>query len=134
MKSKLALMLRFILGAVFLFSAYTKYIAPGLTELILVDHGIASTRETAEIIVRVLIGFEFALGVLLILPYSLKRIVIPSSILFLIIFTGYLVYTGFILKDTQNCGCFGEIIKMSPLESIIKNIVLILFLILLFKI
>ncbi|MBI5730643.1 MAG: hypothetical protein HY963_05840 [Ignavibacteriales bacterium] len=133
MKLKLALLLRFILGAVFLFSAYTKFISPGLTEIILVDQGIVSARETAAVIVRVLIGFEFALGILLILPYSLKTIVIPTAILFLIIFTGYLAYTGFILKDAQNCGCFGEMIKMSPLESIVKNIILTAILILLFK-
>lgn len=133
MKPKLALLLRIILGGVFLFSAYTKFISPGLTEIILVDHGIVTARDTAALIVRLLIGFEFALGILLILPYSLKTIVIPASILFLIIFTGYLAYTGFILKDTQNCGCFGEMIKMSPIESIIKNIVLINLLVLLFK-
>ena len=133
MKPRLALLLRIILGLVFLFSAYTKFISPGLTEIILVDHGIVSARETAAIIVRLLIGIEFTLGILLVMPYSLKTIVIPSTILFLIIFTGYLGYTGFILKDTQNCGCFGEMIKMSPLESIIKNIVLIVFLVLLFK-
>ncbi|NJD21534.1 MAG: hypothetical protein FIA82_02525 [Melioribacter sp.] len=133
MKPKLAVLLRIILGGVFLFSAYTKFISPGLTEIILVDHGIVSTRDTAALIVRLLIGFEFALGILLILPYSLKTIVIPSAILFLIIFSGYLAYTGFILKDTQNCGCFGEMIKMSPMESIVKNIVLIFFLVLLLK-
>jgi len=133
MKSTIALILRFILGVVFLFSAYTKFISPGLTEIILVDHGIVSVRETAAVIIRVLIGLEFALGILLLLPYSLKKIVIPTAILFLVSFTGYLVYTGFILKDTQNCGCFGEMIKMSPLESIVKNIVLIASLILLFR-
>ena len=40
MKLKLALLLRFILGAVFLFSAYTKFISPGLTEIILVNKNI----------------------------------------------------------------------------------------------
>ena len=133
MKLKLELALRIFISIVFLFSAYSKFVSPGLTEIILVDHGIVSARETAALIVRGLIGFEFALGILLILPYSLKTIVIPTAILFLIIFTGYLVYTGFILKDTQNCGCFGEMIKMSPLESIVKNIIMIAILILLFK-
>lgn len=133
MKPKLVLVLRLILGVVFLFSAYTKFISPGLTEIILVDHGIVSARDTAAIIVRLLIGSEFALGVLLILPYSLKTIVIPTAILFLIIFMGYLAYTGLVLKDAQNCGCFGEIIKMSPLESIVKNIILIALLILLYR-
>jgi hypothetical protein len=133
MKLKLVLIIRFILGVVFLFSAYTKFISPGLTEIILVDQGIVSARETAAIIVRLLIGFEFALGILLILSYSLKTIVIPTAILFLIIFTGYLSYTGFILKDAQSCGCFGDMIKMSPLESIAKNIIMITVLILIFR-
>ena len=133
MKPKLTLLLRIILGLVFIFSAYTKFISPGITEIILVDHGIVLARETAAVIVRLLIGIEFTLGILLIMPYSLRTMVIPSTILFLIIFTGYLGYTGLILKDTQNCGCFGEVIKMSPIESIIKNIVLIVFLVLLFK-
>ncbi len=133
MKPKLALLLRFILGTVFLFSAFSKFVSPGLTEIILVDHGIVSARETAEFIVRALIGLEFALGLLFFQPFSLKRIVIPISFLFLIAFTGYLFYSGFILKDVQNCGCFGEMIKMSPLESIVKNIILIAILILLFK-
>jgi len=126
MKPKLEFVLRVVIGIIFLFSAYTKFISSGLIEIILVDHRIVALRETAAVLVRILIGFEFALGVLLILPYSLKIIVIPASVFFLIVFTGYLAYTGFILKDIQNCGCFGEIIKMSPIESIIKNLILLL--------
>jgi hypothetical protein len=117
---------------VFILSAYSKIISPGLIEIILIDHGIVGSRDAAAILVRVLIGFEFALGFLFFQPFYLKRLVIPISFLFLTGFTVYLGYTGFILKDVQNCGCFGEMIKMSPVESIIKNIVLIGLLILLF--
>ncbi|MCX6169233.1 MAG: hypothetical protein NTX65_07835 [Ignavibacteriales bacterium] len=133
MKSKLLFVLRLIIGLVFIISAYSKLISPGLIEIILIDHGIAGTREAAAILVRVLIGIEFGLGLLFFQPFSMKRIVIPVSFLFLLGFTSYLVYTGFILHDTQNCGCFGEMIKMSPLESIIKNVVLIGLLVLLFR-
>ncbi|MBA4406936.1 hypothetical protein C0389_06650 [bacterium] len=133
MKSKISLALRIILGALFIVSAYSKFISLGLIEIILVDHGIVSTRETAAILVRILIGFEFALGILFFQPFSLKRFVIPVSSLFLAGFTIYLAYTGFILKDTQNCGCFGEMIEMSPVESILKNTVLLGLLVLLFK-
>lgn len=133
MRSKIALALRIILGILFIVSAYSKIISPGLIEIILVDHGIAGTRESAATLVRILIGFEFALGLLFFQPFSIKRLVIPTAFLFLAGFTIYLAYTGFILKDTQNCGCFGEMIKMSPIESIIKNIALMSLLVLLFK-
>ena len=134
MKSKIELALRVFLGIVFLISAYSKFISPGIVEIILVDQGLVATRDIAALIVRTLIAIEFTLGVLFFQPYSLKKIVIPISFLFLVMFTGYLVYTGFILRDTQNCGCFGEMIKMSPIESIIKNIVLIILLFILYKV
>lgn len=120
-------------GIIFILSAYSKLIAPGIVEIILVDNGLAPSRESAAIVVRLLIGFEFGLGLLFFQPFSVKKIVIPISIFFLIVFTIYLGYTALILKDTQNCGCFGEMIKMSPVESIIKNIALIGLLLLLFK-
>jgi hypothetical protein len=133
MKNVITLSLRIFIGLVFLLSAYSKLIAPGIIEIILVDHGIVSSRETAAVLVHLLIGFELALGLLFFQPYSIKKIVIPASFLFLIGFTVYLVYTGFILNDKDNCGCFGELIKMPPLESIIKNIVLMGLIFVLYK-
>jgi len=133
MKQKISIILRVIIGCVFIFSAYTKFIAPGIIEIILIDHGIASTRELAAVIVRLLIGLEFAAGVLLLQPYFIKKLVLPFSITFMLGFTVYLFYSGFILGDNQNCGCFGSMIEMSPVESIIKNIFIILGLITIYK-
>lgn len=127
------IILRIFLGIVFLFSAYSKLISPGIVEIILVDHGFFSSRETAAIFVRLLIGLEFSLGLLFIINIEIKRVTIPLSIIFLMAFTIYLIYTGYFLKDNQNCGCFGEVIPMSPLESIIKNIFLIAMIFLLSK-
>jgi uncharacterized membrane protein YphA (DoxX/SURF4 family) len=64
MKEKISIILRIILGLVFILSAYSKLIAPGIVEIIIVDHGLAPSREVAAILVRILIGLEFALGVL----------------------------------------------------------------------
>jgi len=133
MKSRISVLLRLVLGALFIVSAYSKLISPGLIEIILVDHGLAGSREAAAAFTRILIGIEFAVGLLFLQPFSLKKIVIPVSVLFLALFTLYLGYTGFILNDMQNCGCFGELIKMSPVESIIKNIAMIALLVILFK-
>lgn len=118
--------LRILLAVVFIFSAYSKLIAPGLIEIILVDQGFASSREAVAIYVRLLIGLELALGLLLLQPNYLKRIVVPASFYFLLGFTIYLIYTGFFLGEKDNCGCFGEMLKLSPVESIFKNIMLMI--------
>lgn len=122
-----------MLGIVFIISAYSKFISPGIIEIILTDQGIASTRQTAGVIVRLLIGFEFALGVLFFQRFYLKKIVLPLTFFFLVTFSLYLGYTGLVLKETQNCGCFGTLIQMSPVESIFKNIVLLVLSVILYK-
>lgn len=133
-KNYLFWFLRILIGVVFVFSAYSKLIMPGLIEIILVDHGFFRDRSSAAFFVRILIGGELALGLLFFQKNFLKQVVIPLSVLFLTVFTVYLVYTGFILKDTQNCGCFGDVLKMSPIESIVKNIILIVFIVILYGI
>jgi len=133
MKDRIILVLKICIGVVFIFSAYSKLILPGIVEIILVDHGLFKERTTAEYFVRLLIACELTIGLLFFQKNYLRRIVIPGSLLFLIGFTIYLGYTGFILKDSQNCGCFGELIKMSPVESIVKNIVLIVLITILFR-
>ncbi|MCX7797750.1 MAG: hypothetical protein N2249_03905 [Melioribacter sp.] len=124
---------RILIGIIFIFSAYTKLVSPGIVEIILVDHNIFSTREIAGFFVRVLIGIEFAIGTLFILNIEVKRFVIPISIIFLFLFTAYLVYSGYVLGDKQNCGCFGEVITMSPFESMIKNVCLLILIFFLYK-
>ena len=37
------------------------------------------------------------------------------------------------LGDTENCGCFGELIALSPLESVAKNLILLLMAAILYK-
>ncbi len=112
-------LLRIILGVVFLFSAYTKFVGPGFFEITMLDQGLMPNRAWAQHAARFLIGFEFALGLLMILPYYTKQIMAVASLL-LIGFTLHLSYL-WAIGDTENCGCFGEMISMSPGESILKN-------------
>ncbi len=115
--------LQIIIGVLFLFSAYSKLISPGIFEILLIDNGIFDHRETAAFFTRLLIGSELALGLLVLQPNFLKKVIIPVIIGLLVIFTIHLSYAGFILGDTENCGCFGELIQMSPVESILKNLI-----------
>jgi uncharacterized membrane protein YphA (DoxX/SURF4 family) len=131
---KVSLLLRIILSVVFIVSAYSKLIVPGLIEIILIDHGIAASREIAGYYTRFLIGLELCIGILFLLPYYIKRITIPLTVTVTVLFSIYLIYTGFILGETQNCGCFGEMFKMSPTESLIKNIIILIIVFVLYSI
>ncbi|MDG2397192.1 MAG: hypothetical protein P8M03_06020 [Flavobacteriaceae bacterium] len=115
--------LRIFLGLSFLFSSYTKLIAPGFFEITLLDQGLASSRDFAAHMTRFFIGLEFSLGILIILPYLTKSLMLFSGGL-LSAFTIHLVYL-ILIGDNENCGCFGEMISMTPSESIVKNIILI---------
>ena len=75
---------------------------------------------------RTLIGIELAMGFLLLQNHWLKRFIVPMTILLLAVFVGHLTYVTFLSGgDSGNCGCFGELIPMTPIEAIIKNIVAI---------
>ena len=129
----LKIILQVILGGTFIFSAYSKIISPGLFEILLIDSGIIETRFIAAYLTRLLIGFELALGLLIFQPNYLKKIIIPVTIGLLAAFTLYLGYTGIILGDKENCGCFGELIKMTPVESIYKNVIFLVIAVFLYK-
>ena len=84
---------------------------------------------------RILIGIEFALGFLLLNNNFLKRITIPATIGLLLIFVIHLSYVSFLSGgNSGNCGCFGELIPMTPIEAIIKNIIAVGLLVWLWKI
>ncbi|MBI5807881.1 MAG: hypothetical protein HZA74_05725 [Ignavibacteriales bacterium] len=133
MKLKSVFLLQIILGITFILSAYSKLIAPGIVEIILVDHHITSSREAAAILVRILIALEFSLGFLLLQKNYIKKFVLPVTFIFLIGFSIYLIYTRYFIGDNQNCGCFGTMIEMSPTESLIKNFILLILTFIIFK-
>ena len=81
------------------------------------------SETTAAYFSRTLIGCEFALGFLLLQPHFLKRLIIPVSFLMLLVFVIELTYEISTSGNSGNCGCFGTLLPMTPLEAIIKNII-----------
>lgn len=130
--------LRFILSALFIVSAVAKlYPSPYFsisTFEVKQLYPLGFSAEIAPYFSRVLIGIEFALGIAILIPHYLKKITIPATLLLLTVFTIHLSYTTFSSGNAENCGCFGELIPMTPVEAIIKNILAIGLLIWLFKI
>lgn len=84
------------------------------------------SQSIAPYFSRILIGIELALGFLLLQKHWLKKFIIPVTILLLAVFVGHLTYVTFLSGgNSGNCGCFGELIPMTPIEAIIKNIIAI---------
>ena len=123
--------LQLLLAITFLFSAYTKAVGPGFFEITLMDQGIAPNRFIAAYLARFFIGLEFALGFLMLLPFYVKQLM-QFTFFLLGGFTLHLIYLWSI-GDTDNCGCFGEMISMTPEQSIIKNIIMLAIALAVFK-
>lgn len=121
-KNTLQWILRFIVFALFIVSALAKMFPIWAFEKQLVDLGIASWCS-APYLARLLLGVELAIGIAILQPHFLKRIVIPSTILLLLVFCVHLSIE--MVKHgamNGNCGCFGQLIPMTPLEAFLKNV------------
>ncbi len=132
-KKTLVWLLRFLVFALFVFSAIAKMFPIWTFEKQLVDLGLMSWC-LAPYFSRALIALELAIGILIIQPHFLKKIVIPMTIGLLLVFSTHLTFE--MVKHgamNGNCGCFGQLIPMTPLEAFIKNIITIILLIVIYR-
>jgi len=132
-KRQLVWGIRILVSALFILSALAKlYPSPimGIAAFETKYLGAIGIEGGFEKVVsRLLIGFELSLAILILLPYYLKKVVFPTTIALLAVFSIHLMVQVF-NGDASNCGCFGELIPMTPLEALIKNILTIGLLIL----
>ena len=73
--------------------------------------------------------FETVLGVMLLLGFQ-RRFTIWSLLLMIVFFTFLTFYSAYFNKVTD-CGCFGDALKLTPWESFTKDIVLLIFIVIL---
>jgi thiol-disulfide isomerase/thioredoxin len=127
LKKNLAVSFRILLSVLFLLSAVAKlYPSPyfALTTFEIKQLLPLGFNETvAAYFSRSLIGCELALGILLLQPHFYKRLVLPMSFLILFIFSTHLSYEILATGNSGNCGCFGSLLPMTPLQALIKNII-----------
>lgn len=130
MKQTLGRISAILAGLIFISSAVLKIISINGFEIYVYRQGWLSLNFSL-IAARLVIGTELLLGIFFILRLQLKftkRI----AYLLLTVFTIFLIIQYF--KDRQeNCYCFGDLITLTPLESIGKNIFLFILLILIGK-
>ncbi len=142
-KNYIAWSLRIIVSALFILSALAKlskghlldspYFAISTFEVKQL-YTIGFSEGFAPYFSRTLIGIELALGLLLLQNNWLRKFLIPVTITMLAVFIGHLTYVTFLSGgNSGNCGCFGELLPMTPIEAIIKNIVAVGLLVYLYK-
>ncbi len=131
---------RVIVGSVFIFSGLVKAIDPlGLAykmqeffevwaaEGILKDM-IIWLNDHAALFSVVMITLEVVLGVALLLGWRTKLVswLLLLLMLFFTFLTGYVLFSGKI----RACGCFGDCIPLTPVQTFTKDIVLLLLVLL----
>ena len=120
-RNNLILALRLSTTVLFVFSAVSKLYPIEAFEKQLVDLGFASW-SAAPYLSRAIIGFEAFLGLAFLQKNYLRSFFIPATAALLLVFCAHLTYTLYTTGNSGNCGCFGQWIKMTPLEALIKNI------------
>ena len=122
---------RLLLSFLFIFGAISKLISMPffdgmVAELFLGENYFDQPKGMFWIqwLTRILVTIELLIGVALLQNKGFKKITLPATLFTLLVFTIHLVYdslqkeNGFV---TGNCGCFGDVLPMTNLESIIKN-------------
>lgn len=127
---------RIIVGVLFIISGLIKlndpmgfsfkleeYFSPGVLDLPFL------TPLALAISIFVVI-VEVILGILLLIGFKPKFTV--WSLLLMIVFFTFLTFYSAYFNKVTDCGCFGDAVKLTPWESFTKDVILLVFILILF--
>lgn len=120
---------RFVLAVTFIFSGYVKAIDPLGTLYKLKDYAAAMSLsgllpDWVLVGVAIALGaLEFALGVFML--FAVRRHVVSRITLAFMAAMTVLTLWIFVADPVKDCGCFGDALKLTNGETLLKNIVLI---------
>ncbi|MDO9680229.1 MAG: DoxX family protein [Bacteroidales bacterium] len=120
---------RLIIGLTFIFSGFVKIIDPVGAGLIVEEYfkwlGLGEWHFLFQTLGVVLSGTELLLGIAVLLGIRMKY---ACKVAFWFM-AGFTVLTLIlaIFNPITDCGCFGEALKLTNLETFLKNVVLMLF-------
>ncbi|UKM64544.1 DoxX family membrane protein [Flavobacteriaceae bacterium GSB9] len=127
---------RILVGILFIISGFIKLNDPlgfsyKLQEYFSADVLNLPFLEPYALLVSVfVVVFEVVLGVFLIIGYKPKFTV--WSLLGMIVFFTFLTFYSAYFDKVKDCGCFGDALKLTPWESFTKDVVLLVFILILF--
>lgn len=132
-KQILLLLIRLIVGGLFIFSGLIKVNDPVGTAIKLEEYFdvfsydiaffFSYLKEFSLSLAVILVVLEVVLGVMLILGVKLRWTVILLS--FMILFFTFLTFYSAYFNKVTDCGCFGDAIKLTPWQSFYKDIFLL---------
>ena len=122
--------IRLLLGVFFIGTAVLKLMSIDSFEVYIYSFGIVNFLTTT-FLSRLLIFIELLVGISLVLKIYFKKIW-WFTMLIMVGFTLFLVYTA-IFRNDSNCHCFGDLIELDPTQSIIKNIIVLVLLLMIRK-
>ena len=117
--------LRIGIGGMFVIAAILKLMSIDEFEIYIYSFNVLNFLLTS-FVSRIIIAGEFILGLFLILKINYK-FTWNATMIVLILFTLFLIYVAIFRNDT-NCHCFGQLVELSPVESIIKNVIAMILL------
>ncbi|WP_298239126.1 BT_3928 family protein [uncultured Algibacter sp.] len=127
---------RILVGVLFIFSGFIKLNDPlgfsyKLQEYFSQDVlNIPSLEPYALMISIFVVVFEVVLGVFLLIGYKPKFTV--WSLLGMIVFFTFLTFYAAYFEKVKDCGCFGDFLKLKPWETFWKDVILLVFIVILF--
>ncbi len=125
---------RFLVGIVFVFSGFTKGVDPWGTVFQFEDYMIAYGTEWA--VPMALIGtvilctIEFTIGVALLLNFKMN--ITRWALLIIMVFFTIVTLIDALTNLVSDCGCFGEAIILTNWQTFYKNVVLMVFTLIIF--
>jgi hypothetical protein len=131
---------RFLVGGLFIFSGFIKLNDPVGTQIKMEEYFEVFAQDFSSLfhhfipwslhIGMAMIVLEIALGVAILIYWRMN--LTTWTLLLLMVFFTFLTGYSAILEKVTDCGCFGDAIKLTPWESFIKDIVLMVFVLHLF--
>ena len=124
-----AIVCRFVLAVVFIFSGFVKAIDPLGTQYKIQDYidafGWAGLfPDFVPFLASALLGmFEFCLGVYLF--FGIRRIIAPRAVVAIMAVMTPLTFWLALDNPVSDCGCFGDAVVLSNWETFWKNVVLL---------
>lgn len=122
------LVLRLLLAAVFMVSAVAKLFAIDDFELYVFSYGFFSLNAS-YMVARVCIAVEFLVGLFLALGWWARWVQL-LALAMLLFFSLFLCYAALVGR-TDSCQCFGRLADFNPAQSLLKNALLIVLVLLL---
>jgi hypothetical protein len=125
---------RFLVGVIFIFSGFVKGIDPFGSTYKFVDYfnafGMPYFEPLAFPLAILLSSVEFVLGVSLI--FSAKKQITTWAVLIFMTFFTVLTFILAIFNPVTDCGCFGDAIILTNWQTFWKNIVIMIFTLIVF--